>query len=345
MFGLCQLSEVFLGKRSACLTAANMAEDLPEDFYDMSLKKKKKKKKGMPDFLDEDDEGAAVEQTPAAAVEAQPAAAEDEGTAELDEEDFSLTLKKKKKKKKAADAFNFDDEPKSFSARATPQPEELDEAAEDAVDDMDASGELDFAKKKKKKAKRKEEKVTFSDDEEEGDEGARGATSVADPDKDYTYDELLDRVFRIMMSKNPNLEQGGTSRLVIRPPQVERLGTRRSAFVNFSTICKQLHRQPEHLMNFILSELGATGSVDGDNKLVIKGRFQQKQIESVLKAYIREYVTCHTCRSPNTILTKENRLFFLQCESCGAQCSVAAIHSGFQALTGKRAKIRAAAQK
>lgn len=67
-------------------------------------------------------------------------------------------------------------------------------------------------------------------------------------------------------------------------------------------------------MNFILSELGATGSVDGDNKLVIKGRFQQKQIESVLKAYIREYVTCHTCRSPNTILTKENRLFFLQCE-------------------------------
>ena len=42
-----------------------------------------------------------------------------------------------------------------------------------------------------------------------------------------------------MMSKNPNMEQGGTSRLVIRPPQVERLGTRRSAFVNFSTICKQ----------------------------------------------------------------------------------------------------------
>jgi hypothetical protein len=32
-------------------------------------------------------------------------------------------------------------------------------------------------------------------------------------------------------------------------------------------------------------------------------------------------------------------------QSCGAQCSVAAIHSGFQALTGKRAKIRAAAQK
>lgn len=59
--------------------------------------------------------------------------------------------------------------------------------------------------------------------------------------------QLLDRVFRIMMSKNPNMEQGGTSRLVIRPPQVERLGTRRSAFVNFSTICKQ-YVSPFHLM-------------------------------------------------------------------------------------------------
>jgi hypothetical protein len=83
-------------------------------------------------------------------------------------------------------------------------------------------------------------------------------------------------------------------------------------------------------MNFILSELGATGSVDGDNKLVIKGRFQQKQIESVLKGYIREYVTCHTCRSPNTILTKENRLFFLQCEVCMAPSLVQ--HVSYRAL-------------
>ena len=42
--------------------------------------------------------------------------------------------------------------------------------------------------------------------------------------------------------------------------------------------------------------------------------FQQKQIESILRRYIREYVTCHTCRSPNTFLAKRNRLYFLQCE-------------------------------
>lgn len=41
-------------------------------------------------------------------------------------------------------------------------------------------------------------------------------------------------------------------------------------------------------------------------------------------------MTCHTCRSPDTILQKDTRLFFLQCEACGSRCSVASIKSGFQ---------------
>lgn len=39
---------------------------------------------------------------------------------------------------------------------------------------------------------------------------------------------------------------------------------------------------------FLLTELGTSGSVDANNQLIIKGRFQQKQIESVLRKYISE---------------------------------------------------------
>ena len=53
-------------------------------------------------------------------------------------------------------------------------------------------------------------------------------------------------------------------------------------------------------------------------------------MENVLRRYVKEYVTCHTCRSPDTILQKDTRLFFLQCETCGSRCSVASIKSGFQ---------------
>lgn len=81
--------------------------------------------------------------------------------------------------------------------------------------------------------------------------------------------------------------------------------------------------------------------MDGNQQLIIKGRFQPKQIENVLRRYIKEYVTCHTCRSPETVLQKDTRLFFLQCDSCGSRCSVASIKSGFQAVTSKRAAIRA----
>ncbi len=84
--------------------------------------------------------------------------------------------------------------------------------------------------------------------------------------------------------------------------------------------------------------MGTTGSVDGAGRLVIKGRFQQKQIENVLRRYMVEYVTCKTCKSPDTLLTKENRIFFMACESCGSRRSVNAIKSGFQAQVGKRSK-------
>jgi len=160
-------------------------------------------------------------------------------------------------------------------------------------------------------------------------------------DRDYTYDELLTRVFDIMREKNPDMVAGEKRRFVMRPPQVLRVGTKKTSFANFTEICKMLHRQPKHLLAFLLAELGTSGSVDGNNQLIIKGRFQQKQIETVLRRYIKEYVTCHTCRSPDTILQRDTRIFFLQCESCGSRCSVASIKAGFQAVTGKRAAIRA----
>lgn len=51
-----------------------------------------------------------------------------------------------------------------------------------------------------------------------------------------------------------------------------------------------MHRQPEHVIAFMLAEMGTTGSVDGSGRLVIRGRFQQKQIENILRRYIGAFV-------------------------------------------------------
>ncbi|PWA35260.1 Translation initiation factor IF2/IF5 [Artemisia annua] len=154
-------------------------------------------------------------------------------------------------------------------------------------------------------------------------------------DRDYKYEELLGRVFHILREHNPELA-GDRRRTVMRPPQVLREGTKKTVFANFMELCKSMHRQPEHVMTFLMAELGTSGSLDGQQRLVVKGRFAPKNFEGILRRYVNEYVICNGCKSADTILSKENRLFFLRCEKCGSGRSVAQIKAGFVARVGRR---------
>lgn len=147
--------------------------------------------------------------------------------------------------------------------------------------------------------------------------------------------QLLGRFFGVLRAHNPALS-GDRKKYTIVPPQVARDGSKKTSFSNIIDICKRMHRQPEHVIQYLYAELGTVGSIDGSQRLIIKGRFQPKQIENVLRRYIVEYVTCKTCKSPNTSLLKDNRIYFIKCAACGSQRSVSAIKTGFQAQTGKR---------
>ncbi|XP_076162142.1 eukaryotic translation initiation factor 2 subunit beta isoform X1 [Ptiloglossa arizonensis] len=321
-----------------------------DSVFDPTLKKKKKKKKTSFDLDVAFNEGGSVSDATETTGDKEnqepdpPALAEDDDA--LDLENFG---RKKKKKKKA---FNLDE--LDTALPDTKKEDVIEQQTEEIAVDDTFDLDMDFSKTKKKKKKKKdldelvaeEERKEIEDKENGCTESERSAeyeeiSLWVGSDRDYTYDELLVRVFNIMREKNPDMVAGKKQKFVMRPPQVVRIGTKKTSFANFTEICKTLHRQPKHLLDFLLAELGTSGSVDGNNQLIIKGRFQQKQIENVLRRYIKEYVTCHTCRSPDTILQKDTRLFFLQCETCGSRCSVASIKSGFQAVTGKRAAIRA----
>lgn len=103
-----------------------------------------------------------------------------------------------------------------------------------------------------------------------------------------TYPLLLHRFFVLLKAQHPDLA-GGDGRLKsykIPPPQVLREGNRKTIFANISEISKKMKRHDEHVTSFLFAELGTSGSVDGSRRLVIKGRFQQKQLENVLRRYI-----------------------------------------------------------
>ncbi len=65
-----------------------------------------------------------------------------------------------------------------------------------------------------------------------------------------------------------------------------------------------MNRQPEHLCDFFLTELGATGSVT-EKSLTLKGYFYLKSFESIISKYYNEYVKCPSCLSGNTDLEKD----------------------------------------
>ena len=151
----------------------------------------------------------------------------------------------------------------------------------------------------------------------------------------YTYDDLLDRVHKSIEERNPSLGTSKGVTIKLRPPLVERVGSKKVGFTNFAEICELLHRSQEHVFQFFLAELGTTGSITGGQQLVLKGRYTQRHFESLLRKYITEFVQCEMCRSTNTEFNRDpaTRLYQFACANCGAQKTVHSIKSGFHATT------------
>jgi translation initiation factor 2 subunit 2 len=234
---------------------------------------------------------------------------------------------------------------------------EEDETKPTIDEEADVAAMLDLTKKKKKKKKKDKEndskKATSTAAESRVDLGEQermlleqdAAQERDDPfDKkaEYSYEELLERVVGLLQANNPDLIE--KKRRNIKPPQLQLLSSKKTLWVNFQEICTMMQRPSDHVFQFFMAELGTEGSIDGNQRLVIRGKYVPKYIESLLRKYVVEYVTCEMCRSPNTDLEKDShsRLYFCKCRDCGSVRSVAPIRSGYHATT--RVDRRAARQ-
>lgn len=145
----------------------------------------------------------------------------------------------------------------------------------------------------------------------------------------YSYEELLNHLIEMI---------GGVDNHVkfsIMPAEISRFGVKKTVFSNFLKICESLNRDKTHVNDYLIAELGTTTSEDGKGRLLIKGRYNQKNIHKVLEKYILNYVQCSMCKSLNTRIIKNaaNRLYFLECINCGSSKSVASVNKGFHATT------------
>jgi translation initiation factor 2 subunit 2 len=128
------------------------------------------------------------------------------------------------------------------------------------------------------------------------------------------YEELLEEAFKKIVKKETK------DRFQIPQIEGEMQGTR---FIvrNFKKIADYLKRDPKHLAKYLMLSLATSGSIEGET-LVLNTKVRRDVVQQKLEEYIRKYVFCKVCGEPDTKLIKEDRIYFIQCDACGARYAV-----------------------
>lgn len=130
------------------------------------------------------------------------------------------------------------------------------------------------------------------------------------------YERLLKR----LQGQLKNTSRKEASRLELPSPQIIWVG-QRTIFRNFIEFPKALRRDPEKLLLYLNKELASAGYIAGE-RVIFLGRKEPSSFATLIDRYVKEYVICPVCGSPDTRTEKNKKLGFLLCEACGARSSV-----------------------
>ena len=135
---------------------------------------------------------------------------------------------------------------------------------------------------------------------------------MTDSQDALNYRELLKRA----KSEMPEAISSG-ERFQIPEPDLIAEG-KSSVFRNFMDIAEKLRRDPQHLLQYLLREMGTAGTLEG-RRAVFKSKLNPMQVDEKLKEYTDVFVICSECGRPDTRMVKEGRVLLLECEACGAK--------------------------
>jgi translation initiation factor 2 subunit 2 len=130
------------------------------------------------------------------------------------------------------------------------------------------------------------------------------------------YEMLLSR----LRDKLGNTTKKQASRLELPTPQIIWVG-QRTIFRNFMDFPKALNRDPEKLLLYLNKELASAGYIAGE-RVIFLGRKEPSSFGALIDRYVKDYLICPVCGSPDTRTEKNKKLGFLLCEACGAKSSI-----------------------
>ena len=127
------------------------------------------------------------------------------------------------------------------------------------------------------------------------------------------YEKLLEEAY-----KNVKSIAGETGERFEIPPIKGHFEGKKTILTNFFQIADHIRRNPEHFLKFMLKELAASGTKDGD-RLILNIKVPSAKINQKIENYVNEFVLCKECKKPDTEIIKQDRLNLVHCLACGAK--------------------------
>ena len=98
----------------------------------------------------------------------------------------------------------------------------------------------------------------------------------------------------------------------------------KTVLVNLKKIAKDLGRDENHLLKYLLRELATPGKVVRD-RVFLGTKIPASAINKKIKKYVSEFVLCSECGKPDTNLVEEKGIVHLKCLACGVKKPVKTI--------------------
>ena len=143
-----------------------------------------------------------------------------------------------------------------------------------------------------------------------------------------SYDALLKKAYTHVTEPSESHER------FMVPEAKSYIEGKTTVLENFAEIANIARRDPDHLMKFLLGELGTAGKIDG-NRAIFNGKFENSLIVSLIRNYVEDYVICSECGKPDTRLVKDDRFLLLRCDACGGHRPVKKRKARTEAITNE----------
>jgi translation initiation factor 2 subunit 2 len=126
------------------------------------------------------------------------------------------------------------------------------------------------------------------------------------------YEDLLNKA----MQELPEQTQGD-ERFTIEKIKGHLEGNK-TVIINMVKIAKDVGRDPNHLLKYLLRELAAPGKLRG-SRVIIGAKVSANKINKKIKKYVSEFVFCSECNKPETELSEDKGISYLKCLACGSK--------------------------